>query len=77
MRVFVEQGMCTGAGVCEVIAPEIFGMDDRGLASVKLDGSLRPGGGAPDGVVVPEGLEDHVVEAEASCPGGCIVVIED
>ena len=77
MRVFVEQGMCTGAGVCEVLAPEVFGLDDRGLASVRIDGLLAPDGGFPEGASVPVEFADLVREAEASCPGGCIVVLED
>ena len=77
MRVYVDQGMCTGAGVCEALAPDVFGLDDRGLASVKVNGTLVPDGAASTGVDVPAALQAQVLEAEASCPGGCIVVIED
>jgi len=77
MRVYVDQGMCTGAGVCEALAPDVFGLDGRGLATVKASGDLVPEGGGPDGVEVPAALEEQVLEAEASCPGGCIIVIED
>lgn len=76
-RVFVDQVMCTGAGVCVSIAPGIFVLDEGGLATVIADGSPLPDGGAPGGVAVEgEGLA-LARDAQAACPGGCIDVLED
>ncbi len=76
MRVYVDQVMCTGSGVCETIAPDIFVMDDDGLATVMVEGRPLSDGGAPAGAPVEgEGMA-LARDAEAACPGGCIHVVE-
>jgi ferredoxin len=35
MKVWIDQDLCTGDGLCEEIAPEVFALLDDGLAYVK------------------------------------------
>ena len=83
MRVWIDQDLCTGDGICAEIAPAIFEMDDDGLAYVKeRDWPNRLGPtGAGDGprlrmaegtAAVPDDLLDAVIEAAEECPGECI-----
>jgi len=41
VRVVVDENLCDGHGKCERIAPEIFKMDESGMAHV-LVGELNP-----------------------------------
>ena len=75
MKVWIDQDLCTGDGLCEEIAPAVFTLLDDGLAYVKEGDQIRnePGGSA--GVaLVPEDLEDAVTEAVEECPGECIFI---
>ena len=73
LRVWVDQDLCTGDGLCVQYAPEVFEFDDDGLAYVK-DGSgelqLAPGAR----VDVPSHLRLDVIDAAKECPGDCIHV---
>jgi ferredoxin len=78
MKVWIDQDLCTGDGLCEEICPDVFTLLDDGLAYVKDSGNVlnNPGGSA--GIaVVPADLEDAVVEASEECPGECIFVERD
>jgi ferredoxin len=71
-RVWIDQDLCTGDGLCAEIAPLIFAMGDDGLAYVRNEsGALLPAGhtGLAE---IPDGLEDCVHDAIAECPGECI-----
>ena len=74
LRVWVDQDLCTGDGLCVQYAPEVFEFDIDGLAYVK-DGAgelqLAPG----TRVDVPDGLRLHVIDAAKECPGDCIHVL--
>jgi ferredoxin len=72
MRVSVDQIDCTGSGMCELSVPEVFTLDDAGLAVVRSDGMLADAGSSDRGTLVPAGLRARVREAAAACPGGCI-----
>ena len=79
MKVWIDQDLCTGDGLCEEIAPAVFTLLDDGLAYVKeADGNVmnEPGGSAGM-AVVPDDLEDAVVEASEECPGECIFIEKD
>jgi ferredoxin len=79
MKVWIDQDLCTGDGLCEEIAPAVFTLLDDGLAYVKeVDGSVKnePGGSAGM-AAVPSELEDAVVEASEECPGECIFIEKD
>jgi ferredoxin len=77
MRVFVDQLECTGSGQCEFIAPEMFVVDDDGLATViDPDVGPLPDGGAGVGVEVPAQLQAQVRDAIDVCPGACIHLLD-
>ena len=72
-RVRVEQGLCTGDGLCVQYAPEVFEFDIDGLAYVKdADGNLLTAPGAR--AEVPAHLRLTVLDAAKDCPGECIHV---
>ena len=75
MKVWIDQDLCTGDGLCEEIAPSVFTLLDDGLAYVKQgDKVLSDPGGADALADIPEGLLDSVVEAAEECPGECIFI---
>ena len=85
VRVWIDQDLCTGDGLCVEIAPAIFGMHDDGLAYVKeaaWPNVLGPNGKAAEPALrmsagqamVPESLTADVVEAAEECPGECIFI---
>ena len=79
MKVWIDQDLCTGDGICEEIAPDVFeGLDD-GLYYVKdgdhIYSALRENTEGADGVAtVPKGQEVAVVESSEECPGECIMI---
>jgi len=85
MKVWIDQDLCTGDGLCAEIAPTVFYLDDDGLAYVQEDakhfGELAQfnpkcgrQGGAEGLARVPSELEDSVIEAAEECPGECIFI---
>jgi ferredoxin len=82
MKVWIDQDLCTGDGLCTEICPSVFEMNDDGLAYVKAIGqtALCDENGVPvnkgaEGAVSFEAeLEDSVKEAADECPGECIFI---
>lgn len=82
MRVWIDQDLCTGDGLCAEIAEEVFEMHDDGLAYVKGVGQTALCGedgeplnkGSEGMVAFPEELMDAVVESAEECPGECIFI---
>ena len=73
MKVWIDQDLCTGDGLCVQYAPEVFEFDIDGLAYVKSpDGELLLVAGAE--VVVPASMVDAVIDSATECPGDCIHV---
>jgi len=81
LKVWIDQDLCTGDGICVELQPAIFGLHDDGLAYVKEVGwaDIYDGdGGEPDykmadGVAtVPKAHADASIEAAEECPGECI-----
>jgi ferredoxin len=85
MKVWIDQDLCTGDGLCEEIAPVVFELDSDGLAYVKNIGqaALRDENNNPihsgsTGLVkVATELEESVIEAAEECPGECIFIEKD
>ena len=78
MKVWIDQDLCAGDGLCEEICPSVFTLLDDGLAYVKRgDDVLSSPGGAEGLADVPAGMEDAVVEAAEECPGECIFIEKD
>lgn len=85
LRVWIDQDLCTGDGICVEICPDLFGMHDDGLAYVKeasWSNLLGPDGTEPapkykmaDGMAeIPDGLLEDTIEAAEECPGECIFI---
>lgn len=84
MKVWIDQDLCTGDGLCEEIAPDIFFGQDDGLFYVKeaagnfgtekkFDGEANPAGSA--GMArIPETQIEAAIEAAEECPGECIFI---
>jgi ferredoxin len=74
LRVWIDQDLCTGDGLCVQYAPEVFEFDVDGLAYVKDDnGELQLAPGAPANI--PTHLKFEVIDAARECPGDCIHVV--
>jgi ferredoxin len=88
LMVWIDQDLCTGDGICEEIAPDVFVGRDDGLWVVKEEASqfgktivfdaVEGDGHGPEGsrgvARVPDGMIDDVVEAATECPGECIMI---
>lgn len=78
MKVWIDQDLCTGDGLCEEICPEVFTLLDDGLAYVRQgDEVLSNPGGAASQASVPNEFEASVIEASEECPGECIFIEND
>jgi ferredoxin len=77
MKVWIDQDLCTGDGLCEEIAPAVFTLLDDGLSYVKEGNRIlnEPGGHAGL-ALVPEDMEDATRESAEECPGECIFIEE-
>lgn len=42
MRVVLDQDRCQGHGRCYALAPQLFGCDDEGYATLLVDGDVAP-----------------------------------
>lgn len=74
LRVWIEQKLCTGDGLCTQYAPEVFEFGEDDLAYVKDgDQQLLVAEGAQ--AQVPEHLKLDVIDAADGCPGNCIHVV--
>jgi ferredoxin len=75
MKVWIDQDLCTGDGLCAEIAPDVFVLLDDGLSYVKDAGVVLSNPGGADSLAsIPAGLEDDVFEAAEECPGECIFI---
>lgn len=74
LRVWIDQNLCTGDGLCVQYAPEVFEFDVDGLAYVKdaAGNLLTEPGSRTD---VPPHLRLEVIDAAKECPGDCIHVV--
>ncbi len=78
MKVWIDQDLCTGDGLCEEIAPAVFTLLDDGLAYVKEADKVFSNPGGAEGLAnVPGGMDDAVIEAAEECPGECIFIEVD
>lgn len=82
LRVWIDQDLCTGDGLCVEITPALFDMHDDGLAYVKEENwpDIYAGSSTHDPVYkmatgtanVPEHLAESAIESAEDCPGECI-----
>ncbi len=78
MRVWIDQDLCTGDGLCTDHAPDVFLLLEDGIAYVKQGERVLndPGGAGSPARVAPHRLQ-HVVHAAEDCPGECIFLEGD
>tara|TARA_B100000131_G_C18022337_1_gene575075 strand:- start:351 stop:590 length:240 start_codon:yes stop_codon:yes gene_type:complete len=77
MKVWIDQDLCTGDGLCEELCGDIFYGHSDGLFYVKEAGTptpKEPTHKMSETVDVPEELGEAVIEAAEECPGECIFV---
>ena len=84
MKVWIDQYLCTGDGLCTELAPDVFMMHSDGLAYVK--NAEWPNLFGPDGkgeapklqmtqtAEFPDKLLDDVIQSAEDCPGECIFI---
>jgi ferredoxin len=82
VKVWIDQDLCTGDGICVEIVADVFFMGDDGLAYVKdVDEVANPSEPLKKGseglAVVPDGRLEEVVDAAEECPGECIFIEAD
>jgi len=75
MRVWIDQDLCTGDGLCLDHCPDVFVQLEDGIAYVaEGDYVLNdPGGGNSLARVDPRN-EQAVIHAALDCPGECIFI---
>lgn len=79
MRVWIDQDLCTGDGLCTDHCPDVFMLLEDGLPYVR-DSTGDPcndPGGRVSMVAVPTRLVDRVIAAAIDCPGECIFLEDD
>lgn len=75
MRVWIDQDLCTGDGLCVDHCPDVFVQLEDGIAYVAEFGEpLNDPGGSGSLAEVHDRHTTSVVEAAEVCPGECIFV---
>ena len=82
MKVWIDQDLCTGDGLCAEIAPDVFTMMPDGLAYVREgDKIFASSVGNPEGAAglasFSDDRLDDVIESAEECPGECIFIEVD
>lgn len=75
MRVWIDQDLCTGDGLCVDRSPDVFTLLEDGIAYVVEQGvALNDPGGSRSLAVVEKREASAVIEAAEICPGECIFI---
>jgi len=75
VRVWIDQDLCTGDGLCIDHCPDVFVLLEDGISYVHdRDGPRNDPGGADGLVDVAGRWERAVVAAAEDCPGECIFI---
>ncbi len=75
LKVWIDQDLCTGDGLCEEISPAVFTLLDDGLAYVKEGDKVFSDPGGAEGLAeIPDKELDGVIESAEECPGECIFI---
>ena len=64
MKVKVNKDICIGCGACQAIVPEVFEIEDDGLAIAK-------------DIEISDDIKEDVIDAVEGCPTGAISKIEE
>jgi ferredoxin len=78
MRVWIDQDLCTGDGLCVDNCPDVFVLLEDGIAYVIEDGAVQndPGGSGSLAWVSERNVSNTIHAAEL-CPGECIFLEVD
>lgn len=63
MKAKVIENICIGCGACQALVPEVFEINDNGVACPIVDS-------------ISEDLKEEVINAKDNCPTSAIVVEE-
>ncbi len=75
MKVWIDQDLCTGDGLCEEIAPTCSPCSTTASPTSRTTGASSASRVVPQSqAAVPGPLEEAVVEAAEECPGECIFI---
>lgn len=79
LRVWIDQDLCTGDGICTDHAPQVFTILEDGIAYCVEETAFgrkvfNDPGGSAELAKVPREMEAAVVHATAECPGECIFI---
>jgi ferredoxin len=78
MRVWIDQDLCTGDGLCVDHCPDVFVQLEDGIAYVAEGGRpLNDPGSSGSLASVPPNRVQSVVQAAEVCPGECIFIEVD
>ena len=64
MKVRVSKDECIGCGACQAIVPDVFEIEDDGLATAKVS-------------EVPENIKEDVIDALEGCPTSAIEEVNE
>lgn len=71
MRVWIDQDLCSGVGVCVDASPQVFTLGSDGLAYVSIDGRTYA---SNEEAIVDDSLLESVLDAAEDCPEACIYI---
>jgi ferredoxin len=74
VRVSIDQAACQGDCICSIICPDVFVLDETGIAWPAEDGVPVAPGGPECFAAVPPHFEEDVQDAATQCPTACIRV---
>lgn len=63
MKLKVDKDLCIGCGACQAICPEVFEIEDDGLASVMAEDITKE-------------VEEDAIDAKEGCPTSAIEEVE-
>lgn len=64
MKLEVNQDTCIGCGACQAICPEVFEINDDGLATTIVD-------------TIEEDVQDAAIDAKEGCPVNAIEEVDE
>jgi len=59
----VNKDLCIGCGACQAVCPEVFEIEDDGLAAVTVE-------------EIPEDVTEDAIDAKEGCPTNAIEDVE-